>query len=50
MPLDRNAVERTAAEHVRRIEQRGALSAEQKRRIRKMHERIAQKVNAQRST
>jgi len=49
MPLNRNIVERIAAEHIRRLQQHGQVSAEQKRHIREMHERIARKVDTQRN-
>ena len=46
MSLDRNTVSRATAEHIRHLERHGPLSERQKREIRRMHERIARKVEA----
>ena len=42
MPLDRNTVGKTAAEHIRQMDR--SLTDKEKRAIRKQHERIAEKV------
>jgi len=46
MALDRTTVDRTAAEHIRRLGECGRLTDRRKRDIRKLHERIARKVEA----
>lgn len=44
MPLNRTTVDRTAADHIRRLARHGELTDAEKRDIRKLHERIARKV------
>ena len=45
MPLDRRAVDRTTAEHVRLLRATGArLTDRDKQAIRKMHQRAAERV------
>jgi len=49
MTLDRKTVDETAAAHIRQLRERGApVTEEDKRRIRREHERIAQKVQQRR--
>lgn len=45
MPLDRNAVDKGAGEHIRRLQQMRGVSEKEKAKIRKMHERMARKVD-----
>jgi len=45
MPLDRGAVERTSAEHMKMLRASGAaLTDRDKRAVRKLHERAAERV------
>ena len=45
MSLDRKKVDRTAAEHIRQLQDTGGrLTDADKRDIRRMHERMAEKV------
>jgi len=44
MPLDRNTVDKAAGAHIRQIQQVRRVSEDEKREIRKLHERIARKV------
>jgi len=47
MPLDRNAVDRTFRQHLKHLTDCGTkVSDKQKREMRKLHERMAQKVAA----
>jgi hypothetical protein len=49
MPLDRKAVDRTVGEHIRQLHRAGARpNAEDKRALRRMHERIAARVGRRR--
>ena len=46
MSLDRNAVDKGAGEHIRQLEAKRHVPAEEKDAIRKQHEQIAAKVAA----
>jgi len=49
MPLNRNSVDRTCAEHLRQLRESGVrLTEDDKRRIRKEHERVATQVERKR--
>ncbi len=44
MALTRSTVDRTAADHIRQLARYGHVTDRRKREIRKLHERVAQKV------
>jgi hypothetical protein len=45
VPLDRDAVDKTAGEHIKQVQQTRTVSEQEKLAIRKMHERMAKKAN-----